>query len=337
MKKEARDMAAITIGAAVSTQPGLAKGFLKTGELPDGRPIQTPVLILRGLRDGPTLWLHACVHGNEYCGTFILHDLIHSLDVQSLAGTVVALPALNITAFEKAQRMSPFEGYHGGDLNRNFPGRADGSFTQQVAHAVYEPLRRYANYFIDFHTAQTPDVQWALFPNLPGEVGRASEAIAHAFGFDSTLPAPVDILAGSAVMTAARDGIPCYLAEVGGKNRMFTDASVADAVERLRNVMRHLQMLDGPVTQHGPLTYFSNFEWVHATRGGLFQRCVACGDRVTAGDVIGHYFDLYGEPAGEAHSPSSGIVLAIHAGPVMATGETLIHVGLDPRPASAAA
>ena len=69
------------------------------------------------------------------------------------------------------------------------------------------------------------------------------------------------------------------------------------------------------------------------TQGGLFERSVRCGDRVGAGQVIGRYYDLYGDPAGEATTPHAGVVLAIHAGPVMATGETLIHVGLDPREA----
>ena len=38
-------------------------------------------------------------------------------------------------------------------------------------------------------------------------------------------------------------------------------------------------------------------------------------------------------PKGEAKAPKGGVVLAIHCGPVMALGETLIHIGLDPRPA----
>ena len=92
-------------------------------------------------------------------------------------------------------------------------------------------------------------------------------------------------------------------------------------------------MLEGAVTQYTPILYFSNFAWVHATKGGLFQRCVRCGDTIETGQVIGHYFDLYGDPAGEARSPETGVVLAIHSGPIMATGETLIHVGLNPRPA----
>jgi hypothetical protein len=30
-------------------------------------------------------------------------------------------------------------------------------------------------------------------------------------------------------------------------------------------------------------------------------------------------------------SPHAGVVLAIHPGPLMTSGETLVHIGLDPR------
>lgn len=324
-------MEILEIGTAVAAVPGIAKGHLKVGDLPTGRPVNIPVLIARGAKEGPTLWLHGCVHGNEYCGTFIIHELFRNLDTDKLAGTVVALPILNITAFRRKQRMSPFEGYSGGDLNRCFPGDPKGPLTQQMAHAIYTQLKKHADYLIDFHTAMTEDVRWALYANAPGEVGRKAEGIARAFGLNSTLPAPMEILAGSAMMTAARDGIPSYIVEMGGKGPAFTPALVKEGAERLANVARHLKMLPGEVTDHGPLTYFSNFAWVHSSRGGLFQRAVRCGDRLEEGTVLGTYYDLIGNKDGEALSPHAGIVLAIHPGPLMSNGETLVHIGLDPR------
>ncbi len=102
---------------------------------------------------------------------------------------------------------------------------------------------------------------------MPGEVGRKGEAIARAFGYRSTLPAPPDILAGSAMMTAANDGIPAFIVEAGGKGSAFTDEIVRDGAERLRNVMRHLGMLPGAVTDYGKQWHFSNFAWVHSTQG----------------------------------------------------------------------
>jgi predicted deacylase len=323
----------IVVGTAHSSSPGVIKGSLRVADAPDGSPLEAPVVIVRGTSPGPVLWLHGCVHGNEYCGTWIIHELIASLDPAKLAGAVVALPVLNISAFQKNQRMSPYEGFNGGDMNRQFPGSAAGTLTQQMAHAVYEPLKAHATVLIDFHTAMTTDVRWALFPKVGGEVEALSEKVARAFGYDSTLPAPPAILAGSAMMTAAKDGIASYIVECGGKSRAFTDESVADAAERLRNVMRALGMLAGAVKDHGPLTYFSNFAWVTASRGGLFQKAVNCGDHLEKGSLLGRYVDVWGDEDGEARSPEAGVVLAIHPGPLMANGETLVHIGLDPKAA----
>jgi predicted deacylase len=323
----------IIVGTARAAGPGISKGLLKTAEAPDGTSIDVPVVIVRGQEDGPVLWLHGCVHGNEYCGMYIIHEFLRGLDPARLKGAVVALPVLNVAGFRHKQRMSPYEGYNGGDLNRQFPGAGDGmgTVTQHIAKAVFEPLLRYANVLIDFHTALTPDVRWALFPKLEGEVGRTSEAVARAFGFRDTLPAPATMLAGSAMMEAARNGIAAFLAEVGGKNRSFSDATVADAARRLENVLRALGMSEGRVVDHGQMNYFSTFEWVTATHGGFFRKAVSCGDAIEAGTVLGQYYDAWGKPGAQAISPKPGIVLAIHPGPVMATGETLVHIGLDPR------
>jgi predicted deacylase len=321
----------ITVGSAKSTGPGKVTGHLHIGDAPDGTPLNVPVVIIQGEKDGKVLWLHGCVHGNEYCGTYIIHELLASLDPASLSGTVVALPILNLPAFQARQRTSPYEIYHGGDMNRQFPGDPNGSHTQQMAAKLYEPLKAYADVLIDFHTAMTPDVRWALYPKAGGEVEAISEKVARAFGYRDTLPAPTTILGGSAMMTAAKDGIASYIVECGGKMRAFSDEAVTDAVERLRNAMRALQMLDGPVTDYGKLIYFSNFAWVSGTKGGLFERVVSCGDRIDVGTVLGRYYDIWGNDQGEAVSPNAGIVLAIHPGPIMGSGETLVHIGLDPR------
>lgn len=326
-------METISVGTAVSDAPGRTTGALTVGALPDGTSVDIPVVIVRGRKDGPVVWMHACVHGDEYCGTYTIHALLRRLDPDAMAGTVIALPVLNLTAFRKNQRMSPFEGFGGGDLNRCFPGRADGSVSEQMAHAIYGPLKRHANHVIDFHTAFTRDTRWALFSDYGGEVSQKARAMAKAFGYRDTLPAPPDLLKGSVMHSAGHDGIPVLIVENGGIGPAFDHESVEDAAERLVNVLVAVGVLEGQVRDYGPLTFFSNFAWVCATMAGLYERTVACGDAIEAGQPIGRYFDVFGAPAGEAVAPHAGIVLATHPGPVMARGETLIHIGLDPREA----
>ena len=42
-------MATLRIGTAVSDGMGISRGYLKIGDMPDGRPMQTPVVIARQL------------------------------------------------------------------------------------------------------------------------------------------------------------------------------------------------------------------------------------------------------------------------------------------------
>ena len=106
---------------------------------------------------------------------------------------------LNITASQRNQRMSPFEGFNGGDLNRCFPGNADGTFTDQMAYRdLLASFAQHATTSIDFHTAFTPDTRWALFANAPGDRAQGCRGDgARLRVCKSTLPAPLDILGGS--------------------------------------------------------------------------------------------------------------------------------------------
>ena len=323
----------IEVGTVRADGPGRFEGSLKVGAMPDGAPVEVPVVILRGEQDGPVLWMHACVHGNEYCGTFSIHEFLRSIDTRTLSGAIVALPILNLTAFRIHRRSSPFEGFNNTDLNRCFPGNPDGGFTDQMAHAIYRELKRTATHFIDFHTAYTSDTRWALYADLGGEVSKVGRAMAEAFGFRHTLPTPSGTLVGSAMMSAGGDGIPSYLVEAGGLDNSFSRETVKDVAERLRNVARAIGLLPGAVTQYEPLVTFSNFHWATAPRGGLFRPSVKCGDTVSRGQVVGTYFDLFGAESGKAEAPASGVVLAIHPGPLIPQGDVLTHIGLDPKQA----
>jgi predicted deacylase len=242
----------------------------------------------------------------------------------------VALPILNLTAFRVHKRMSPFEGMNNGDLNRCFPGNEKGGFTERTAHVVYGALKRYATHFVDSHTAYTADTSWALYADAGGEVSKTGRLMAEAFGHEHTLPTPAGTLSGSAMMTAAADGIPSFLFEAAGIDDSFSRERVRDVAERLRNLSRAIGLLAGEVKSYGKLTTFSNFHWATSPHGGIFRPKVKCGDRIAEGDAVGTYYDLFGDERVVAKAPASGIVLAIHPGPIIPQGDVLIHIGLNP-------
>src|SRR5881227_2660294 len=105
---------------------GVQHGFLR---LPYSRDdsawgsVMIPIAVIRN-GTGPTALLTGANHGDEYEGPIALTDLARSLPQAEVDGRVIIAPFMNYPAFRAARRVSPIDG---GNLNRLFPGRPDGT------------------------------------------------------------------------------------------------------------------------------------------------------------------------------------------------------------------
>jgi len=114
-----------------------------------GRRIEIPVIVAKGKMSGPVLGITSALHGNELNGIPLISRLFKSLNVEELRGTLVGIPVLNPPGYSRRQRY-----FHDGvDLNRVFPGRADGNCSQAYCHAILEKIIKCFDYHIDLHTA----------------------------------------------------------------------------------------------------------------------------------------------------------------------------------------
>ncbi|HRX56563.1 MAG TPA: succinylglutamate desuccinylase/aspartoacylase family protein, partial [Verrucomicrobiales bacterium] len=94
--------------------------------------------VIHGRRgEGPTLLVIAGVHGDEFEGPAACRRLIAETDPDALSGNLHVIPMAN----ESACRCRARCGSDGLDLARTFPGRADGSITERVAHALSGIIR----------------------------------------------------------------------------------------------------------------------------------------------------------------------------------------------------
>src|ERR687891_399871 len=66
-----------------------------------------------------------------------------------VSGRVIIVPAMNYPAVRAARRTSPIDA---GNLNRNFPGRPDGSVTEKTADYFQRFLLPLADIVLDFHS-----------------------------------------------------------------------------------------------------------------------------------------------------------------------------------------
>ena len=97
--------------------------------------LKLPYLEAKSNQVGPTIWLTGCIHGDEVGGMIVIHEIFKRLKKYPLLkGNLLALPLLNPTGFQNVNRNTTL-GYEGlkesFDLNRVFPGKAQGSQAQK--------------------------------------------------------------------------------------------------------------------------------------------------------------------------------------------------------------
>ncbi len=281
-----------------------------------------------GGADGPHLALLGGVHGCEYSSIAAVTRFMASLDPGLLRGRITAVPVVNLSSFRaRSAFVTPEDGKN---LNRCFPGDPNGSYSDVLAHAIFEEWIAPADVVVDLHGG---DVVEALEPfaiYAEAAVEERSRAVAAAFGLPYVVrePRSESGLGGMTCIAAAEAGIPAIIAEAGGCGLLDDDA-VALLVRGVGNVLRHLEMLPGePEPAPGQRTVGS-FVWLRCREEGWWDAAVRAGDEVPAGGLLGSVRDLWGDVLEEIHAPSDGVVLFLTSSPAVAAGGLLLGFGAE--------
>ena len=105
------------------------------------------VTVLRGEADGPTVYVVAGIHGDEIAG-WRAGNLLK--DAHLRAGTLCIISPANAYGAEHDQRKTAEER----DLNRNFPGNADGCDAARIAAVIFSDIaQRQPALLLDLHEA----------------------------------------------------------------------------------------------------------------------------------------------------------------------------------------
>lgn len=304
--------------------------------VPSGSDASTfiPVTIVHGAKPGPVLAIIAGVHGSETTPIVALQRLVSQLDPARLSGTVVAVHTANVPSFlGRTVYVSPVDGKN---LNRQFPGRADGTQTERIAHVLTTEIISRADVVIDVHSGDAnEDLRpWTGFYAKYGSPALIEESrrMALAFGLDYIVEFPfVPERAERTVYTgptALARGKPSFDVEVGARG-VLDETNLRTVVDGLMSVMRHLQMLPGQPARTRSPWFITERAFVSAPDDGMFFPDVRAGDHVTRGDRLGRLTDLYGRPQPDVLAPATGAVLVIIATPAINKGDTLAVVAVS--------
>jgi predicted deacylase len=319
------------VGTAEALRGQKADGYL---EVPKGVDSATgiPVIVVNGARPGPVLALVAGAHGTEYTSIIALERVAAILDPSQVAGTVVIVPLLNTASFEqKVPHLNPTDGKN---MNRYYPGNAEGTQTERASLAITKEIVDRCAYLIDYHGGDLdeslrPYTYWA--PTGREQQDRTSKEMALAFGLNHIIiwrDRPVDPAATKYLdNTAAARGKPSIVVEAGHAGTVETD-EVNLLVTGTISTMRTLKMLPGPPLPIENPVWLEKTVDVTSDKTGIFYPLVLRSGYVSQGEKLGYVTDYFGNTIYTARAPVAGIVMHICSVPSMKQGDNVAVIGV---------
>ena len=277
------------------------------------------VQVVRGRREGPTLFISAAVHGDEINGVEIIRRLLQSRALTNLRGTLLAIPIVNVHGFLNQSRYLP----DGRDLNRCFPGSARGSLAGRVAHTFVEEILRKSSHGIDLHTGAR---HRSNFPQIRADLDQPGTLeMTEAFGVPLALDSK--LRDGSLRESAGDLEIPVILYEAGEALR-FDEVYIRAGVKGIINVMRKIGMLRESRRKQPPKAPVVSDQtyWVRAPESGVLRTLVPLGAQVEKDQVIALVADPLGSTETEVTASHAGVVIGRTNLPLVYSGDALFHI-----------
>ncbi len=327
---------AFTVGS-VTAQPGttVSGELLVPARGPDAGT-GVPFSIVNGTRPGPVLTLVAGTHGAEYPPILALQRLRASIDPKELSGTIVMVHVANMPAFlGRAIYYTP--GDHK-NLNRVFPGKADGTISERIADVLTREIIERTQYLIDLHCGDAneslrPYLYWTV--NAAPPLVESIRQLAVAFGMDHIIldnGRPTDPAASVYLEnTAITRGKPALTIESGEMGQ--SDEESIQRIERgVAGVLKQLKMrATGPdPVQH--VVFLGRNLVINSQHTGIFYPLVEKGHTVAEGALIGRVTDFHGKTLEEIRAPFAGEILYVIGTPPTSKGEPLAFIAAPARP-----
>jgi len=282
-------------------------------------PMDLPIRVIRGKKDGPTIFISAAIHGDELNGIEIIRRFRKLSELKRLKGTVVLIPIVNIYGVMTLSRYMPDRR----DLNRSFPGTKKGSLASRVAKVFFDEIVSKCDFGIDLHTAaihksNLPQVRTNLNNEFTNNLAKKFEApiVLHSELRDNSLRAE-----------AQEKGIPVLLYEAGEALR-FDETSIRIGVKGIVNVLRELDMLPAVSKKRKykmPIVTRSS-QWIRSTESGVIRTIKALGDIVKENEVIAYVDEPLDDESFEIKASFDGVIIGKSEIPLIQEGDAIFHI-----------
>lgn len=305
----------------INIKPGESKEVsFDVAKLHTSSTVNVPIIIERSKKPGPTVLFTAGIHGDEVNGVEIVRQLIAKGINKPKCGTVICIPVINIFGFINLKREFP----DGRDLNRSFPGSAEGSLASRVAHKLMHEIVPNVDYILDFHTGgsgrfNAPQVRII-------RENKQLNDLAKIFGAPFVLYSRN--LNKSFRNSCYKLGKPMLLFE-GGKSFHIDDVVTNSGVNGAKRILHHLGMLSTKFKVSKPkkdCVFINESRWQRANLSGMFKASIAISTKVKKGDVLGNITDPYGKLNHFVKAEKTGYIINVNESPIVYQGDALFHI-----------
>jgi predicted deacylase len=320
----------VAVGTASAKEGQKATGFIQVAAGVDAGT-NIPVIVINGAKPGPKLAIVAGAHGTEYASIIALEKLAQAINAADLSGTLIILPLVNLASFaQKVPHLNPVDGKN---MNRMYPGKADGTQSERASWAIAKQVVEQCDFLIDLHGGDLDENlrRYAYWP-VTGKNGldATTRGMVLAFGLDHIIvqknQTPAVPGATSISRFAIDSGKPTIIAEAGHAGT--TDAADIDVLVRgCESVMRHLKMLAGAAAPVEHPEWIGGITTVRSEQDGIFYPLAVPEAFVQQGMIIGYITDYFGNKLADIAAPISGVVAYICSVPSMKKGDTVANIG----------
>lgn len=267
-------------------------------------------------------------HGDELEGQYVCFRLAQLLNGKKefLNGTVDIYPALNPLGIDSIMRGIP--GFDL-DMNRIFPGDAEGTMAENMAHSIIESLKG-ADMVIDIHSS---NIFLREVPQVRINILTADRLIPYAQMLNMDfiwIHEASTVLKSTLAHSLNSTGTPCLVVEMGVGMRI-NHGMGNQLVEGILNLMNRmgiwLEMTDESLIRKPVLSVGQEVAFVNAQASGIFLTEIKNGIIVDEGEEIGCIVSsLTGEVLHRIQSPVHGYLFTIRAYPVVYEGSLIARI-----------
>lgn len=291
-------------------------------------------------QDGPSVWLTACAHGDEVGGIVIIQEVFKRLQRAGLiCGAIHAFPLMNPLGFETASRSIPFSKE---DLNRSFPGNAQGSLGERIAAQIFNRITETEpTLVIDLHNDWIRSIPYAVIDPVGAHAPEKLHQTVtnHARTSGLLVIRENEIVRNTLSYSLITHGIAALTLEMG-ESYVVNEKNIDTGVRSVWNLLSHLGLVESepqgeyryplPELINGAVYHYTDKPW--SSTSGIIRFLAQPGSVVKTGQPIARVYNAFGKPQETLNAQADGIVLGHADSSVVFPGMPVMAFGMRPLP-----